>query len=111
MVQNSPQRQDNMKQYTPGEKEKEAAPAAGSDGAIAGSSRSTSTNPQHLEGIALRRNIGIERKNREPKKVYIEAEILQALGPCDLNFQVNLALEHIITKHPRARVAVQSLDD
>jgi hypothetical protein len=64
-----------------------------------------------LEGIALRRNIGLEPKNRQGKKVYIESEILAALGDRDLNFQVNLALEHLLTKHPAARVAVQGLEE
>jgi len=65
----------------------------------------------NLEGIALRRNLGYEPKNRQGKKVYIEAEFLQVLDRSDLNFQVNLALEHMLTKHPSARLAVQGLDE
>jgi hypothetical protein len=59
-----------------------------------------------LEGIAVRRHFGYEKKNRQGKHVYIESEILAALGPCDLNFQVNLALEHMLTKHPDWKVLI-----
>jgi hypothetical protein len=65
-----------------------------------------------LEGIALRRVIGIEAKNRIQRSVQIEAELIQALGPrSDINFDVNLALELYLTKYKGARVAVQIRND
>lgn len=65
-----------------------------------------------LEGIALRRVIGIEAKNRIQRSVQIEEELIQALGPrSDINFDVNLALELYVTKYKGARVAVSVRDE
>jgi hypothetical protein len=59
-----------------------------------------------LEGLTIRRQFGYEKKTRRCKSVFIEAELLEALGPCNLSFLVNLALEHRITKHPDMQVQI-----
>jgi hypothetical protein len=68
--------------------------------------------PTPLEGLTLRRYLGIEPRNRVQKCITVEVEWLDALPPhADLSFQINLALEHYITKHKGARIAVQGLED
>ena len=53
-----------------------------------------------LRGISVRRLIGKEKKNRVGKKIYIEKELLDALpAKCDLNFEINFALELRLTEH------------
>ena len=62
---------------------------------------------KELQGITLRRMIGYERKNREGHTIYIEREILQALPEyCDLNFEVNLALETMLTSEQPPQIQI-----
>ena len=52
----------------------------------------------------------MEPMNRSRQTVYIEQELLDAIHG-DLNFEINLALEHRITKHQGARVAIERMED
>jgi len=62
-------------------------------------------DPVLLEGIALRRYLDRSQRNRVQKSVYIERELLDALGThCDLNFEVNWALELKLTKMSKLRI-------
>lgn len=55
--------------------------------------------------------IGIEPKKRVHKSVYIEEEFLAALPPrCDLNFEINLALELKLTSENPVQVALVRKD-
>lgn len=72
------------------------------------------TNPQEenkkrrdLQGITLRRLLRYESKNRKQVTVYIEREFLEALpSRCDLNFEVNLALEQMLTRETPFRITI-----
>jgi hypothetical protein len=52
----------------------------------------------------------MEPMNRIRQTVYIERELLEAVRG-DLNFEINLALEHRITKHQGARIAIERMED
>jgi hypothetical protein len=83
-----------------------ASPLGVNDVEASGPGKGKRLEKSHIEGISIRRALHMEHKNRVRKTVYIESEILELLGPhIDLNFQVNLALEHFITKHSGPRPA------
>ena len=88
-----------------------ASPPLVNDVEVSGPGKGKSLEKSHIEGISLRRAIHMEPKNRVRKTVYIEAELLEALGPCDLSFLVNLALEHRITKHPDMQVRISPREE
>lgn len=91
-------------QYTPQERKEKAQPRGEA-------TQRGDEDKSPLEGIALRRVIGLEAKNRIQRSVQIEEELIQALGPrSDINFDVNLALELYLTKYKGARVAVSVRD-
>jgi hypothetical protein len=101
MQHSNAQRADNIQRTNPEKEQKNDPAAAPSPREAAKPPRKKTLNKSQIEGLVLRRNLGMDRKNRDKKTVYIEHEILEALGPDkDLNFAVNLALEYYITQGP-----------
>ena len=65
---------------------------------------------QHLEGISLRRVIGIEPKDRLQVCLQIERELLEELDSrgIERNFGMNLALELLVTRSPVLQIHIAS---